>query len=124
MHPSTGVLKGKAHASETNKFLTSMGDREGGEDRGPGLDTTLQDSDIESNWDQVPASPVPYPRFASDGTVGTCTLGTCCDLAVMWCGGARVLRLLCGVWWCTLVSLCMHHCGLSVMCAMCGTPEV
>jgi translation initiation factor 4A len=24
-----------------------------GEDRGPGLDTTLQDSDIESNWDQI-----------------------------------------------------------------------
>jgi translation initiation factor 4A len=33
-----------------------MGDRDGpggGDDRGPGLDTTLQDSDIESNWDQV-----------------------------------------------------------------------
>jgi len=31
----------------------NMGDRDGGDDRGPGLDTTLQDSDIESNWDQV-----------------------------------------------------------------------
>lgn len=33
-----------------------MGDRggpDGDQDRGPGLDTTLQDSDIESNWDQV-----------------------------------------------------------------------
>jgi len=31
------------------------GGPDGGEerDRGPGLDTTLQDSDIESNWDQV-----------------------------------------------------------------------
>jgi len=30
-----------------------MGPRDGEEDRGPGLDTTLQDSDIESNWDQI-----------------------------------------------------------------------
>jgi len=27
--------------------------RDDGEDRGPGLDTTLSDADIESNWDQV-----------------------------------------------------------------------
>mmetsp|Transcript_30498 Transcript_30498/g.74858 ORF Transcript_30498/g.74858 Transcript_30498/m.74858 type:complete len:414 (+) Transcript_30498:51-1292(+) len=31
----------------------NMGPRDGEEDRGPGLDTTLQDSDIESNWDQI-----------------------------------------------------------------------
>jgi hypothetical protein len=41
-----------------------MGDRNDGpgdNDRGPGLDTTLQDSDIESNWDQVLAIAVfPY----------------------------------------------------------------
>jgi len=33
-----------------------MGGRDGDNDRGPGLDTTLQDSDIESNWDQVQTS--------------------------------------------------------------------
>lgn len=36
-----------------------FGGRDGGEDRGPGLDTTLQDSDIESNWDQVQLSWLP-----------------------------------------------------------------
>eukprot|EP00961_Rhodomonas_salina_P144244 1942110-Rhodomonas_salina.2 len=33
--------------------MADDGAREGGEDRGPGLDTTLTDADIESNWDQV-----------------------------------------------------------------------
>ena len=57
------LLKGKARTSETKTLEATMGDRDmggrdmggrdGGEDRGPGLDTTLQDSDIESNWDQV-----------------------------------------------------------------------
>ena len=47
------LLKGKARTSETKTLEATMGDRDGGDDRGPGLDTTLQDSDIESNWDQV-----------------------------------------------------------------------
>jgi hypothetical protein len=44
-----------------------MGDRDGGDDRGPGLDTTLQDSDIESNWDQVLRPPRLRPAPAVKG---------------------------------------------------------
>ena len=43
------------------------GDRDGGDDRGPGLDTTLQDSDIESNWDQVLRPPRLRPAPAVKG---------------------------------------------------------
>ena len=49
-------VEGKGTHQRDTKASGKMGDRggpDGDVDRGPGLDTTLQDSDIESNWDQV-----------------------------------------------------------------------
>ena len=74
-----------------------MGDREGGEDRGPGLDTTLQDSDIESNWDQVPAFPSPIPDLLLMAQRGYAATWLSCGVVVLLsgcyavCGGTRTL---------------------------------